>query len=144
VAHSWILFCAKPRTLPLRPCSRNLPEIWDLTILSHSIFLQHLYKGGRRWSSLPPNSSFDYENVAHVVLRVEPSACPLVSFTSINKPTSYLSVCLLLEFLLHWHIKNLSFLKSWDELCGFSWKIVGLSPTWCPISQGLTNKVTFE
>ena len=44
----------------------------------------------------------------------------------INLSTYYL--CLSLNSF--WDKKNLSFIKSWDKLCGFSWKIGGWSPIW--------------
>ena len=72
MACSWILSCAKPRTLTWQPVS-DLGH--DHPLAPH--FPVHLYKGrGRRWSSLSPNFSFDYKNVAHLVLGAEPSCLP--------------------------------------------------------------------
>ena len=44
----------------------------------------------------------------------------------INLSTYYLY----LSLNSFWDKKNLSFIKSWDKLCGFSWKIVDWSPIW--------------
>ena len=72
MAHSWILSCVSQGTYP---------ETWDMTILLWVIFLKHLYKGRRiRWSSPTPHFSFDYKNVAHLVLGVEPSCLPICIF----------------------------------------------------------------
>jgi len=44
---------------------------------SHTPFSwTYLQKKGRSWFSLPPYFSFDYKNVAHLVLRAEPSCLP--------------------------------------------------------------------
>ena len=49
-----------------------------------------LRKRGRRWCSLPVHLSFDYKNVAQLVLRAEPSClptCVLHKHSCINKST---------------------------------------------------------
>ena len=56
----------------------------------------------------------------------------------INKSASYLSLCIF-ESLLHGDLKNLSFIKSWDELYSFRWKIVGSSPIWVEVSTRLAH-----
>ena len=63
-----------------------------------------------------------------------PTLC-LWSVFSLNKSTSYLSLCLSLNSL-QWDIKNLSFIKSWNRVCDLSWKTVsfdwdGVLESWC-------------
>ena len=70
-------FLHEAKDLHLAACPRNSSETGDMTMLLCPIFLQHLHEGQRRrWSSPPSHFSFDYKNVAHLVLRAEPSCLP--------------------------------------------------------------------
>ena len=71
-------FLCEAKDLTWWPVPGTYPETWDMTTLLCVIFLKHLYKGRRiRWSSPSPHFSFDYKNVAHLVLGVEPSCLPI-------------------------------------------------------------------
>ena len=64
---------------------------------------------------------------------------PLRAFY-INKPTSCLSLCLMMKSFCT-ETKNLSLIKFWDQVCGFCWEIVGSSPL---LSQGWCVEVPVE
>ena len=55
-----------------------------------------------------------------------PRLCGVYVF--LNKSTSHISL-FLTEFILQWDIKNLNFIKSWDQVCDLNLKVMGSSPS---------------
>ena len=67
------------------------------------------------------------------------TVCVVCFSLYLNKSTSYLSLCLS-EFFLRWDIKNLSFIRSWNQvpwvLAGFESQPCGFGSLWLGSSPG--------